>query len=156
MLIRLLSFLLLLMIAATTVPSMGVAQAHGLPVRGQVIGVAPVSGTTGNCSCVYQWYTIGLRAGPVSVTTELRGFTTGFSPTYGMRVFLYHGQTLLSSGQVGCFTKQRHCNQMLRLHATIKSAGPYYLRVEGPGADGVRYTLRVAGRVYGLRCGRYC
>ncbi len=156
MLIRLLSFLLLLMVAATAVPSVGVAQARGLPVRGQVIGVAPVSGTTGNCSCVYQWYTIGLRAGPVSVTTELRGFTTGFGPTYGMRVFLYHGQTLLSSGQVGCFTKQRHCNQMLRLHATIKSAGPYYLRVEGPGADGVRYTLRVAGRVYGLRCGRYC
>lgn len=155
MFIRSLSFLLL-MVGVAAFPSAGVAQAHGLPLRGQVIGVAPVSGTTGNCSCVYQWYTIGLRSGPVEVSTELRGYTNGYGPTYGMRVFLYHGETLLSSGQVGCFAKQRHCNQFVRMHARIKSASPYYLRVEGPGADGVMYTLRVTGHVYGLRCGKYC
>lgn len=155
MFIRSLSFLLL-MTGVAAFPSAGVAQAHGLPLRGQIIGVAPVSGITGNCSCVYQWYTIGLRSGPVEVSAELRGYTIGYGPTYGMRVFLYHGQTLLSSGQVGCFAKQRHCNQFARMHARIKSAGPYYLRVEGPGADGVMYTLRVIGHVYGLRCGKYC
>jgi hypothetical protein len=131
--------------------------ARGVPVKGQIIvNSAPVHQTTGSCSCVWPWYTFGMNSGRMTVTATMSTYQRALTPSWGIRLFVYHGSHLVGWSQTACWSKQKKCVKTVRVSGTVKSRQIFYARVEGPGADGVVFTIAVKGPIYTLHCGATC
>ncbi len=135
----------------------GVASAKGIPLKGQILDSNKgMTLTTGNCSCDTNWFTLGVRPGPVQISAALKTYDMGFGFSYAVRVTVLQGGQSVAYGQAACSVKQKHCNQVARIRFQAKSRAIYYLRVEGPGAEGVRYILDVLARFQPLHCSKGC
>ena len=133
------------------------ASAKGSLLKGQIIpNSEPIQTTTGSCSCVWPWYTFGLNPGEVTVTATMRTYSHIISGSWGIRLFLYRGNTVVGHSQIGCWASQKTCVRSAVVKSNVKRKGVYYARVEGPGADGIAFSLRVDGNFYAMRCGTYC
>lgn len=151
------SIIVSLILALTvSIVSSGRTSAKGMPLKGQLIGPGVTSGTTGNCVCDLKWYTFAASRGPAQVTAKLLSAGLPFSPTYGLRVYVYRGSTFVNWSQTACYRKQRACNQIARVRFTATPGALYYIKVEGPGAEDVHYTLSVHARFRTVHCGRVC
>lgn len=135
---------LLLAVAA----SAGAASAHGVTIRGQELFRATTTpGQTGDCNCVWKWYTFGVKPGELRISASITGYHVATVGSYGLRLYLYRGKTAVRSAQLGCSTKQP-CRGTAHLTYRVPRRGVYYLRVEGPGAVGVSFSLTVRGKLY--------
>jgi hypothetical protein len=135
------------------------ASAHGPKLRGVEIDRSGViTATTGNCNCNWQYYTLGLRAGPIRIDVKLSRVHGAFAPAFGARLFLSQATdgNAVAHTQVGCMAKQTNCGAMMRLETRISHPGVYYILVSGDGALKIPFTMSVRGRVYPLHCGSYC
>ena len=130
--------------------------AKGMPLKGQLIGSHWTAGTTGNCVCDLKWYTFAANRGRAEVDAKLLGAGLPFSPTYGLRVYIYRGNAFVTWGQTACYKQQKICNQMARIRFTAAPGALYYIKVDGPGAEDVRYQLAVHARLRTLHCGKVC
>jgi len=147
--------LILLATAGSLLPA--VASARGNPLKGQmIVNSRPVNQSTGSCSCVWPWYTFGLNPGSSTVSTTMRTYQHVIAGTWGLRLYVYRGSTLIGSNQVACWAKQKTCVRTISVTAKVSSPGVYYARIEGPGADGVAFTIQVRGHLYALHCGKTC
>jgi hypothetical protein len=147
----LLSAVLIFTAAATTF------SAHGPLLRGHVIPKSTtLTSSTGNCSCVWQWYTLGLQKGTFSLTTTVRSFAYSMGPTYGIAgTFFQNGRTL-STAQAACLSSRHRCDQSFRISYQVSKAGVYYILLRGLGAEVINFTMRVQGRIVPLHCHRFC
>jgi hypothetical protein len=152
---RILVALTLLAVVGYLTPS--VVSARGVPLKGRIIvSSTPVKQTTGSCSCVWPWYTFGMNSGRMTVTATMSTYQHALTPSWGIRLFVYHGSTLLGWSQAACWSKQKSCVRSISVSGKVKTRGIFYARVEGPGADGIAFTIAVKGPIYTLRCGATC
>jgi hypothetical protein len=132
--------------------------AHGPLPRGIVLNrPATLRGVTGNCACLQQWYTMGLKRGAVSVSAHITGCTVQANYACGAQVELLRAanRTLVKLVQVTC-TGGRTCPATARLSARLAKSGVYYILVHGQGSLSIHYALKIHGRIYALRCRKYC
>ncbi|HEX6509169.1 MAG TPA: hypothetical protein VF221_16190 [Chloroflexota bacterium] len=133
------------------------AQAKGMPLKGQQItGAQWIVGHTGDCICDEQWYTLGLRPGPVTVDAHLLFSTMKLQPTYSLLIWFNQGETNLKFAEKTCPRALKICNKVLGFTTHIAHAGVYYLLVKGRNAEGITYSIRVRGKLYRLHCGKTC
>ena len=133
------------------------ARTHGPLLMGRAIDTtAAFSGATGNCSCSYQWYTIGVRPGPLHVAIKMHSYYGKIAPTWGVRAVLLLGKRQVDWGQSACMATQKICNRNIDLKARVPRTGIYYVKLEGPGASEVAFTIQIQGRLYRLHCKQYC
>jgi hypothetical protein len=133
------------------------AASHGPVLKGQEISApATLKGQTGACSCMEQWYTIGLRAGNAVISGRLSKCDDQGRPYCFMVVSLIRGNNVLASASVQCPSNKAHCNRAwtIRHHAAARAV--YYLQVKGEVGLIMDYTLRPATGMYPLHCGKYC
>jgi hypothetical protein len=142
--------LLILLTFVALVPR--VASAHGISIRGQEIqrnGV--ITGSVGECSCTDEWYTAGFRPGKMTIIATITGHSGVARVSYGIRIGVLHGMQSVGFSQAACLASQRRCGAKARITARIQSAGAYYLKVSGLGANGISYSIHIQGRIYRLR-----
>ncbi len=133
------------------------ASAHQGKLKGYLFTrSAVVKDITGNCQCVWKWYTVGLQPGTVRLTITLRSNGPTQAPTYAVLVSLLHDGIAIKDAQVACDAKQAHCGKRLTVSANIKTAGVYYIYVHGEGSNAIAYSLGLQGHVYPLHCKSYC
>src|SRR5207245_891732 len=111
---------------------------------------------TGNCSCNWQWYTFGMNPGKLTVTATMHTFQHALAKSWGIRLFLYKGKSLLTWKQTACWSTQTKCERTISVGSNVRKQGIYYVKVEGPGADGIQFTIRVSGNMYTLKCKQTC
>jgi hypothetical protein len=149
-------FFCVLIVAALGVPSVH-ASAHGTALKGQEIDRSiALSGQTGACACLEQWYTVGFKAGPASVSGQLKACGDQGQPYCFMVVSLLRGQRTLKTASVQCPSKAAHCNRAWSIRYRVATPGAYYVQVRGEVGLTMNYTLRPSGRIYRLHCGKYC
>ena len=135
----------------------GSVLAHGPIRRGLVLDRnLDRTFTTSIVTTDWQWFTMGLRPGPIAVIATDKVCRLPFAPTCGITVALYHGSRLLKVAQVACYSKPRRCGQSTRLDYTVTSSSVYYVVVAGTGGARIRFRLRVRATFYPLRCRKYC
>ncbi len=133
------------------------ADARGLPLKGQLLtSNEALNLTTGNCTCDTNWLTFGVGPGSVRIDAALKSFDMGFGFSYAVRVAVLQGNNAVTFGQAACAVKQKHCTQVLHLRFVAHSRTIYYIRVEGPGAEGIHYRLTVRGNLKPLHCAKGC
>lgn len=133
------------------------AAAHRTALKGQAIdGQVTISGQTGACACMKQWYTIGFKPGKVAIRGQLKACGDQGQPYCFMVVTLLRGPVTLKTVSVQCPSKASRCNRSWSINYRVKAAGAYYLQVQGEVGLTMNYTLRPSGNIYRLHCARYC
>lgn len=133
------------------------ASAHRTPVRGMKINKSTsISAATGNCKCVWQWFTVGLKPGALTISTAIRGCQLAMAPTCGMYIDLYLGDSRLTGAQGSCDSPQGRCGSTFSLSYRVPRSGIYYLLVHGAGAQTVNYVMHIRGKIYPLACRSSC
>jgi hypothetical protein len=111
-----------------------------------------VIGITGNCSCDYKWYTIGLHPGKVTVSLKMMSVALKMGPAYELKADLERrNRTILGQGQAACWRATKHCVLSVRFTAKVFHSAPYYLHVMGNGSEGLKYTAQVQGSIYRVK-----
>jgi len=155
--VRPLFLVLALIVGALFTTQASEAQSHGPLLMGRVIDTThPFHDATGNCSCNWQWYTIGVRPGTLRIVATLHSYAGKMAPTWAIRVVLLQGKHQVKVGQAACLATHTSCNQSVTLTTRVSRSTIYYVEVEGPGASQISYTMRFAGALFQLHCGRYC
>lgn len=145
----------LLLVVLTMLP--GPVSAAGSPLRGQqIITSGWHMGTTGECICDIQWYTVKLRPGTTTVNANLLTITNSMSPTYSLLVWMNHGGSIVGFAKNTCSRAKRMCGKHLNFTVKVTKAGVYYLKVRGLGGEGVFYSIRVFGRMDRQQCSTTC
>ncbi|GAC1398461.1 MAG: hypothetical protein NVSMB52_12030 [Chloroflexota bacterium] len=123
------------------------------PIKGHEIFTSKaVYGTTGNCSCNWQWYTIGAKPGTLRLKISMSGaYQKTMAPTFGIRVRLYLGKHFLKFGQTACYATDRHCHGLISETVRVSKRSLYFLQVQGLGADGIGFSTQVLGNIYRIR-----
>lgn len=132
--------------------------AQGVIFKGHnVTDSKPIQATTGNCVCEDNWYTVGVNAGTMHVKAVLKTYAARLNvPSYAIRIFLYEGAKALQWTQAYCLIKQRHCGHTAQLTVHVTRSTIYYVKVEGPGAEGTQYSLQFQGPLRHLVCHARC
>jgi hypothetical protein len=99
----------------------------------------------------WKQFKLGLRPGAFFVSATVKTFATSAGTTYGIAMYLSRGKLGLANASTGCRKSHKQCNQTLHLSYNIRQAGVYNLLVQGLGASGIRYTMRISGNIYPLR-----
>jgi len=147
----------LLLIASVLVMWPTGVSARGIPVKGMRINDSTtISRVTGNCQCNWEWFTVGLKPGTLTVSATIKSCAGMMAPACGMYIDLIRGNAMLTRAQSGCYGSKSHCNQPLDLTYRISRQGVYYLMVHGAGAQEVTYAMRVRGNIYRLACWASC
>ncbi|HCG03327.1 MAG TPA: hypothetical protein DEV93_22665 [Chloroflexi bacterium] len=111
-----------------------------------------VIGITGNCSCDYKWYTIGLHPGKVTVSLKMMSVALKMGPAYELKADLERrNRQIIGQGQQACWRTAKNCTLTVHFTAKIFRSQPYYLHVMGNGAEGLKYTAQVQGSIYRLK-----
>ena len=132
-------------------------EAHGTPLKGEEIDRSvSLSGQTGACECMQQWYTVGFRPGAATISGKLTACGDQGRPYCFMVVSLLRGNSTLRTASVQCSSKVSRCNRQWIIRYPVRSRGAYYLQVRGDIGLTMHYTLRPSGRIYRLHCGTYC
>lgn len=144
-----------LLLAVSLFPA--AVSAHGPRLKGVEIdrGIT-LRSVTGDCVCDTQWFTVGLKQGPVSFSGRLQSCNGGLAPSCGVNAFLYRGIRLLGSTNGACPKSNTRCGAKLKIKTRIRTGGAYYLMIQGTGALRIKYTLHVKGNIYALHCRTYC
>jgi hypothetical protein len=133
------------------------ASGHGPVLKGQEVDRSvSLSGQTGACECLQQWYTLGLRPGAATISGRLKACGDRRQPYCFMVVSLLHGNSTVGTTSVQCPSKASHCNRAWAIHYRVKKQGVYYVQIRGEVGLIMNYTLHPAGHLYRLRCGKYC
>lgn len=133
------------------------ASAHGPALKGREIDrPVSVSGQTGACECLQQWYTLGFKPGTVTISGRLKRCGDRGQPYCFMVVSLLRGNQTVGSASAQCPSKASHCNRGWTVRYRVKRRGIYYLQVRGEVGLTMNYTLRPSGHLYRLNCGKYC
>src|SRR5947209_4906504 len=104
----------------------GVASAHGPKRKGLELDRSQtISFRTGNCQCVWNWYTVGLRPGRVSISLSVGKCSLAITPVCSASADLYRGSAKLKEATASCYIKHSSCKASLR--ANIDAAGAYYI-----------------------------
>jgi hypothetical protein len=131
------------------------AKAAGVPPRGTTIQQSKaVVGVTGSCVCSHVWYTVGLRRGPVRISTTVTRCSRSLTGSCGLRMFLLRGDEQVGMAQPMCSPNALPCRGAMSHR--IGAGGVYYLLIEGQGSLAVTYSLQVRGNIYRLHCHKYC
>lgn len=155
--IRRLAVLLCVLMVAAYVGPAAHAASHGVPLKGQEVQHSILySGQTGACTCLEQWYTVGLKQGRATIKGQLQACGDQGHPYCLMVVSLLRRETTLKMVAVQCPSKEKRCNRAWSIHYKVTAPGPYYVQVRGEVGLTMNYTLRPAGRIYRLHCGKYC
>ncbi|MGI8827746.1 MAG: hypothetical protein ACR2JC_19360 [Chloroflexota bacterium] len=142
---------------AVTAVAPGVAQAAQPKLKGNLIEApATLTGLTGSCQCDWQWYTVGLRPGTVSLTATLRRDGPIMAPSYALFVSLIRGGSVLKTVQVSCSSTRPRCGRHVTLSHRIATSGVYYLLVRGEGSAAMQFSVQVRGKLYPLHCRSSC
>jgi hypothetical protein len=111
-----------------------------------------VVGITGNCSCDYKWYTIGLRPGRVTVSLKMISVALKMGPSYELKADLQRRNgEIIGQGQQACWRATKNCTLSVHFTAKLFRSQPYYIHVMGNGSEGLKYKLQVQGPIYRLR-----
>lgn len=147
----------LLLLAVLTVLPGREAAAAGVPLRGQqILTPAWHFGTTGECLCDTQWYTVRLQPGTVTVYADLITISMNMGPTYSLMVWMNQGDTIVGFDKKTCARSKKPCNAPLSIKVKVRRAGVYYLKLKGLGGEGITYALQVHGGIGARRCTRTC
>lgn len=111
-----------------------------------------VVGITGNCSCDYKWYTIGLKPGKVTVSLKMVSVALKMGPSYELKADLQRRNgEIIGQGQQACWRAAKNCTLSVHFTAKLFRSQPYYIHVMGNGSEGLKYTLKVQGPIYRLK-----
>jgi hypothetical protein len=145
----------LVLVALTMLPNL--VSAAGAPLRGQQITTPTWRiGSTGECICDIQWYTVKLRPGTVTVNANLLTISNNLGPTYSLLVWMNHGGGIVGFAKNTCSRAKRLCNKHLNFTLKVAKAGVYYLKLKGLGGEGISYSIRVRGNIATQRCAKTC
>jgi hypothetical protein len=145
----------LVLVALTILPSS--VSAAGAPLRGRQITTHTWQvGSTGECICDIQWYTVKLRPGTATVNADLLTIKDNLGPTYSLMVWMNHGGGIVGFAKNTCSRAQRMCNKFLSFTVKVPTAGVYYLKLKGLGGEGISYIIRVRGNIITQRCSKSC
>jgi hypothetical protein len=147
-------FVLVILITGLALPA-GHAAAKGVALKGKEIDrTATITGRTGACECMAQWYTIGLKPGALTLSGVARNCQGGGPTSCMFVVTLLRGEVSQKVVNVQCSNGK--CGKLWSLHYKVKKAGAYYIHVTGQMGLQVDYTLRPKGNIYPLHCGKVC
>jgi hypothetical protein len=153
--IRRLVTLLLCAALLSLIVGPGSAYAHGPKLKGVVIEHSQtVTYKTGNCICVWSWFTLGLHPGKVSISLSVGKCTLAVSPICAAAVDLYRGLDKIKEASASCYIKHKSCKGSFK--ANIGTSGVYYILLRGNGANLIPVKLRIQGNIYPLHCKTYC
>jgi hypothetical protein len=145
----------LVLLVLSTAP--GDARAGGVPLRGQQITSSIWHlGTTGECLCDIQWYTVRLQPGVTTVNARLLRISEAMGATYSLLVWMYLGDTLVGFGKNSCPKTKVVCNKGLGFKVKVPRAGVYYLKVKGLGGEGILYGVQTQGKLSTRACAHTC
>ncbi len=145
----------LLLVALTILPQN--VSAAGAPLRGQQITTSIWHiGTTGECICDIQWYTVKLRPGTATVNANLLTISNNLGPTYSLLVWMNHGGGIVGFAKNTCARTKRICNKHLNFTVKVPTSGVYYLKLKGLGGEGISFSIRVRGHIVTKKCGKTC
>lgn len=146
----------MLVLAALTMLPASVS-AKGAPLRGQQITTPDFHiGSTGECICDIQWYTVRLRPGTVTVNANLLTISNSLGRTYSLLVWMNHGGGIVGFAKNTCSRAKRICNKHLNFTVKVPKIGVYYLKLKGLGGEGISYSIRVRGNIATQKCGKSC
>lgn len=149
-------FFCVLIVAALGVPTAHAA-GHGPALKGQEIDQSvSLTGQTGACACLEQWYTLGLKPGQAAVSGQLKACGDRGQPYCFMVVSLLRGDRTLQTVSAQCSSKATHCNRAWSIKYRVKVRGVYYVQVRGEVGLTMNFTLHPSGHIYPLHCGKYC
>ena len=144
----------LLLVALTILPQNVSAAA---PLRGQQITTSIWHiGTTGECICDIQWFTVKLRPGTTTVNANLLTISNNLGPTYSLLVWMNHGGGIVGFAKNTCSRTKHICNKHLNFTVKVATAGVYYLKLKGLGGEGISFSIRVRGNIVSQKCGKTC
>jgi hypothetical protein len=133
------------------------AAAHGPALKGQEVDRSAVlSGQTGACECLQQWYTLGFKPGPAAISGHLTACGDRVQPYCFMVVTLLRGNRTVGTASAQCRSSASHCNRTWSIRVRIRKQAVYYVQVKGEVGLTMNYTLRPSGHLYALRCEKYC
>jgi hypothetical protein len=148
--------LCVLMVSVVVLPSAHAAS-HRTALKGQEVKRSIlISGQTGACVCLEQWYTVGFKKGPVTLKGQLQACGDQGHPYCMMVVSLLRGDETLKTVAAQCPSKAKHCNRAWSIHYRVRSPGAYYVQVRGEIGLTMNFTMRPTGHIYRLHCGKYC
>lgn len=155
--IRPATLLLLILLSGVISAPAAHASAHGPALKGQAVDHSVLlSGQTGACECLQQWYTLGFRAGSARISGRLKACGDRVQPYCFMVVSLLHGASTVGTASVQCPSKASHCNRAWAIRFQVRKQGVYYVQVRGEVGLTMNYTLRPSGHLYRLHCKKYC
>ncbi|MGI8967493.1 MAG: hypothetical protein ACR2GA_00100 [Chloroflexota bacterium] len=131
--------------------------AKSAPLKGRYVSSNQMfTGITGGCTCQTQWYTMGVNRGTFRINAVLQGYGSDYTPEYGLRLILLDGKKPIGFQQTACYRSKRNCNSHIHLSVTVPRRSIYYLKVEGPGGQNVRYTINFQANFRHLTCRASC
>lgn len=133
------------------------AAPHGPALKGQEVNrPISLSGQTGACECMEQWYTLGFRPGTATISGRLRACGDRSQKYCFMVVSLLRGNSTVRTAAVQCPSSASHCNRAWAIHYRVKRQAVYYVQIKGEVGLTMNYTVRPSGHMYRLHCGKYC
>jgi len=130
--------------------------AHGVSPKGELLSKnVAVKGITGNCDCLWQWYTLKVNPGAVKIQVHIEKLGRVTGPTYGLVMYLFQGSHTLRMTELGCLP-HKHCANVAGITYRVRKAAVYYVRLSAPGILSMNYRLLATGTVGKLHCARYC
>jgi hypothetical protein len=100
----------------------GMASAHGPKREGvEVDHSQTINYRTGNCMCFWNWYTLGLQPGKVSISLSVGKCTLAMGPVCAASADLYRGSAKVKEATASCYIKHSSCKGSFK--ATLDHLG---------------------------------